>query len=93
MARFDTLRKAVDTAVSLHMANKAVSVKEESEVPAEDRHALEERRKTLVVEVRAKNERLKILIDHLRDLHRDIVVLLGNYYKPFTTAGRKAGAT
>lgn len=80
LARIEVLRGAVDIAVGLNKARTEAAVKAEAQVSADEKNSLMERRAALVDEVRAKNERVKILIDHLRELHRDIVVLVGAYY-------------
>lgn len=90
LARFDALRKAVDAAVGLQTQRVEKAEKEEKEMSPEERQLLVERRAQLVEEVRSKNEKIKILIDHLRELHRDIVALRAGYIKPLTSQGRKS---
>lgn len=90
LVRFEALRKAVDAAVGLHTQRVEKAEKEEKEVSAEERQQLVEKRAQLIEEVRSKNEKVKILIDHLRELHRDIVALLAAYIKPLNSYGRKS---
>lgn len=90
LTRFQSLRNAVEKAVSAHNSMVQKAEKEESDVSTQERIALVEKRNILVEEVRIKNEKIKILIDQLRELHRDIVILLASYYKARTNQGRKS---
>ncbi len=51
-------------------------MEEEDSVLSAEREALVRRRDKLVNEVKHKNAKVKLLIDDLRELHRDIAVLL-----------------
>lgn len=88
MAKFQELRKNVEHAVSMHSRFVSNGEKREESVSPDERTALTERRAALVAEVQNKNEKVKLLIDQLRDLHRDIVMLLSGYYKPVSTQPR-----
>lgn len=90
LERFDTLRKAVEQATTLYGARVEEVKKEEEAVKEEERVELVERKAQLIEEVRAKNRRIKVLVDHLRELHRDILVLLACYWKPVGPQNRKA---
>lgn len=89
LERFEKLHKAVEQATTLYGARVDEMKKEEEAVGEEERAALVERRSLLIEEVHAKNHRIKVLIDHLRELHRDIVVMAG-CMKPFPPPIRKA---
>lgn len=89
LARFEALRTAVQHATVLH-ANKMGELESaEKLVGEEERKSLRDRKAALVNEVRGKNKRIKVLIDHLRELHRDIVVMLACYFKHYTPHNRK----
>lgn len=90
LERFDTLRQAVEQATTLYGARMEEMKKEEQGVGEDERVELVERKAQLIEEVQAKNRRIKVLVDHLRELHRDIVVMLACYWKPFTPQNRKA---
>lgn len=88
LTRFETIRKAVEQAVSVHDALVQKAQQEEDRVQPQERTALMERRAALIEEVRTKNEKVKLLIDHLRELHRDILILVSSYYKPLSSQAR-----
>lgn len=90
MPSFDGLRKAVGAAAELNAKRMEEAKQMESQVSEEEKQALVERRAQLVEQVAAKNKKVKILIDHLRELHRDIVALLAPYKKQHATQPRKA---
>lgn len=90
LARFDALRKAVGAAVGFHKQRVEKAEAEEKDVSAEDRQQLLDRRAQLIDEVRAKNKKIKILIDHLRELHRDILALPTPYKKPHSSQARRS---
>lgn len=89
LARFETLRAAVQQATVLHANKMGELERAEKVVGEEERKALTERKAALVEEVRGKNKKIKVLIDHLRVLHRDIVVMLAWYFKHYSPHNRK----
>lgn len=76
LERVDALRTAVHTAVKVHAAVTASAAAADAAVSPTHRAALESRRAALVEEVRVKNDRIALLIDHLRNLHRDSLSFL-----------------
>ena len=88
MKRFEILRKAVEQAETVHSMMMQKAEQEESQIQPQQRAALLERRAALIEEVKTKNQKVKLLIDHLRELHRDILILMGSYYKPLSSQGR-----
>lgn len=88
LQRLSALRAAVQVAVAARQQMVAQAERDEQAVSAEDRSALEERHSMLVMEVHMKDEKIKILIDQLRELHRDIVILLASYFKHLSAQRR-----
>ncbi|CAN8065669.1 unnamed protein product [Agarophyton chilense] len=80
MLRFESLRAAVANTVAVHTAIVAAAERDETLLTAAQRAALIEQKRCLVEEVRVKNDKIKLLIDQLRHLHRDITVLVSTYY-------------
>lgn len=79
MQRVEKLRVAVDTATAAGAKREAAAqTREESVLPAE-REALTRRRDELMEQVKEKNGKVKLLIDDLRELHRDIAVFQSLY--------------
>lgn len=79
MQRVEKLRVAVDAATSAGTSREqAAQAREENVLPAE-REALTRRRDELMEQVKEKNGKVKILIDDLRELHRDIAVFQSLY--------------
>lgn len=84
----ESLRTAIAGATAAY-ENRDTQVKAaELAFPDSEREALLAKRDALRKEVAEKNVKVKILIDELRELHRDIVVLLASYksMKPQTRA-------
>lgn len=88
MARFDKLRASVELATSLHKQKVSRMKQEEAKVTDAEKAQLVEKRKALIEEVTLKNNKIRILIDHLRDLHKDIVLCLNSYFKPIQTQNK-----
>lgn len=78
LAHLVNLRAAVRTAVRLHAARLAAARQGEDAVSQVERAALVARHAALVDEVRTKNERVKVMIDHLRQLYRDSLSFRNN---------------
>lgn len=89
LARLHKLRAAVNTSVRLYDAAVAEAQREEGLVSSEERAALMARRSTLKREVHVKNQRMKVLIDQLRELHRDTITFRTN----MSTASSRATAS
>ncbi|KAI0561104.1 hypothetical protein FGB62_93g016 [Gracilaria domingensis] len=89
MKRFDSLRTAVANAVSMHAAIVATAQQEEALVTSQQRAALVEQKRSLVEDIRAKNDKIKLLIDQLRDVHRDITVLVSTFFHASPTTRQK----
>lgn len=78
VAHLRKLRVAVNTAVCLHDAQLAEAQKQEDAVSDQERASLSSKRAALIEEVRAKNERMKLLIDQLRELYRAALTFRNN---------------
>lgn len=76
LKRVDALKDAVDEATRAGESRVQAAVEEEDSVLSAEREALVRRRDKLMNEVKQKNTKVKLLIDDLRELHRDIAVLL-----------------
>lgn len=74
--RVETLKEAVDAATRAAEHCQRPMQPQEDVVLAAEHEALVRRRDTLMNEVSQKNVKVKILIDDLRELHRDIAVLI-----------------
>ncbi len=80
MQRIKLLKDAVDAATEAGAnRERAARAQEDTVLPAE-REALVRRRDELMNEVKQKNVKVKILIDDLRELHRDVAILQSMYY-------------
>lgn len=78
VAHLRKLRVAVNTAVRLHDAQLAEVQKQEDAVSDRERASLSSKRAALIEEVRAKNEKTKLLIDQLRELYRAALTFRNN---------------
>lgn len=78
VAHIRKLRVAVNTAVRLFDAQLEDARKKENSVSDQERTALSSRRDALLEEVHSKNERLKLLINQLRELYRASLTFRNN---------------
>lgn len=78
LTRINHLRNAVNAVTQLHNEAVLQAQKQEDAVPPQERAALEARRAALIDEVHVKNERMKLLIDNLRELYRDSLTFRNN---------------
>lgn len=64
----------------MRLHNNAITQAREQDdaVPPQERFALQARRESLINEVQSKNDRMKLLIDQLRELYRDSLTIRNN---------------
>lgn len=79
----------MDNAVRLYDAQNATAMEQENAVSDDQRNALSSKRAELVEEVRIKNEKVKSLIDQLRELYRDALVFrnIASAYSKTSSSG------